>query len=498
MTLPILEQKTVADFVDLEYRDYSLYTLYSRAIPSAIDGFKPAQRKIVYTANKVAKDFKKTSALAGDVVSQANYHHGSTSLESGIVVMSRIDNNVPIMAGKGYFGNRVVPKPAAARYTKSAISPNFAKYFVDTEICPDNIDPESPEPNFFLPIIPWVLVNGVDGIAVGYATTIQPREPDLLRKLTMAHVMGKDISAVDLPPSYSGFKGTIEKDGDSWVSTGIVKHKTKNVYDILELPCGTKGKDRMAFVKILNEMRKIGAIESYKDRCSKEGFHFQLTLRSRIIPKATLVPMLRSEIRQKWQDVNKKFTQEQLDKEIEKLYPKRVKLLEQFKTAARKPEEVINSLINNLSLKMNLSDNLTTIDEHGKLKVFDTAHDIIRHFADFRLSKYAERFAYRIERDSNKLKIAKAKRGFIRAVIAQKIILQGKKRKDSIDMLIALKIPADIAEMLMTMPIHSFCSDELDKLDHACVELEKSINIWKTADLKQTYLEDLKNLKPKV
>lgn len=498
MTTPILEKKSVEDFINLEYRDYSLYTLYMRAIPSSVDGLKPAQRKIVWTADKVAKDYKKTSALAGDVVSHANYHHGSTSLEGGIVVMSRKDNNMPIMDGKGYFGNRVVPKAAHARYTKSCIGENFAKFFADGEICPPNKDPESPEPNYFLPLIPWLLVNGVDGIAVGYASTIQPRDPELLRKLTMAHIMGKDITTVDVPPYFNGFKGEIVKEGDKWVSLGKVSQKTKDVYEITELPCGVKGKDRLAFVKILNDLRKLGAFESYKDRCSKEGFHFQLTLRPRIIPKAQLLPMLRAECRQKLIDSGKKFTQEKLEADIEKLFPKRCEFLQKFTTAAKKPNEVIANLIDVLNLKLYLNDNITTINEHGNLQIFDNVHEVIKYFADFRLSKYKERFEYRIVRDSEKLKIAKAKRAFIRAVNSGKLVLQGKKRAELVTTLEQINIPTDIVNILLAMPIHSFCTDELDKLDNSCTELESAIEKWKTMDLKQAYLEDLLSLKPKV
>jgi len=72
--------KTITDFLDKEYRDYAVYVLEERAIPSVIDGFKPTQRKIIYIADKVWKNGKekplKVFQLAGRVAADAKYHHG--------------------------------------------------------------------------------------------------------------------------------------------------------------------------------------------------------------------------------------------------------------------------------------------------------------------------------------------------------------------------------------------------------------------------------------
>lgn len=489
----------VEDFVNLEYRNYSLYSIYNRAIPSVIDGFKPAQRKIVWTANKTAKEQKKTSALAGDVVSHANYHHGSSSLEGGIVVLTRKDNNLPILDGKGYFGNRVVPKAAHARYTKSKRSSIFNKYFLDNEICPESDDPDSPEPAHFLPLIPWVLVNGIQGIAVGFASTIQPRDPDLLRKGCMAHLMGKDINQIDFPPYYSGFKGKIvkatTKDGEQWRALGVVEHRKGVVYDIKELPVCEKAKDRIAYVKILNDLRRIGAIVDYKDRCSKVGFHFELKLRHKILSDSAIRVILRNEVRTSWQAKSKKYTQAQFDKEVEKQLPKRIKALTPYAIAGRKPEAVITSLMTNMSLIENLNDNLTTLDESGNLKIFENVQDVIKHFTDYRLTQYTRRYEYYIQRDMAKLKLAKTKYGFIRSVLSDKIVLKGKTRAQGLTLLTKLGIDDDTANTLLRMPVSSFCTDELDKLKGEAVALTKQIEGWKQTDPKRAYLEDLKGIK---
>lgn len=489
-----IEPISVEDFVSTDYREYSLYALYCRAIPG-IDGLKPSQRKIVWTANKTAKELKKTAALAGDVISHANYHHGNSSLEDAIVVMTRKDNNLPILDGNGYFGSRVVPKASAARYTKSKIGANFAKYFPDLEICPQNKDPESPEPGHFLPLIPWLLVNGIQGVTVGFACTIQPRNPELLRKLAMAHLMGRDISKIPTPPSFTGFKGNvIQNDEGNWIAQGVINHVKSNMYQVEELTPGPLRKDRMRFVKILNDLRRIDAIMDYKDRCNKKGFNFVLKLKSKVPNDAALTSKLRNETRIEWNKAKKKFTPTQLEKEVVKRVRKRKEILTAFACGGKTPEEVIASMKPHLGLYENLHDNLTIIDENGNLKIFETVHDLIRYYTDYRLSMYKKRFEYRIERDTEKLRVAKAKFGFIRAVLADKIVLRGKKRADSLAMLMKLGIDEDTANILLRMPVHSFCDDELMKLKADCDKLTADIQTWKSTNCKEAYFNDLKAL----
>ena len=174
----------ISELIDGKYKDYSKYVLYSRAIPHMIDGLKPSQRKILFTALKTAKNSRiKTASLSGNTISSANYHHGDASLNEAITKMVQVhSNNIPLLVGEGSFGSRLVPDAAAPRYTFVKMSANYDKYFADTMVADKSADPEDPEPEFYLPIIPWVLVNGIKGIAVGFATEIQPRNPKQISK----------------------------------------------------------------------------------------------------------------------------------------------------------------------------------------------------------------------------------------------------------------------------------------------------------------------------
>ena len=165
---------TITDLINGPHRDYARYVVFSRAIPSLIDGMKPSQRKIFWTATNHAKKFTKTAALCGQVIVEADYHHGDSSLQDAASLMAAPwANNLPLLEGEGNFGSRIVQIPAAARYTSVRVNPEVLKIFLDSEDCIQS--PDGNEPAFFLPVLPIVAVNGASGMAVGFATDIFPR-----------------------------------------------------------------------------------------------------------------------------------------------------------------------------------------------------------------------------------------------------------------------------------------------------------------------------------
>ena len=84
-------EKSITDFLSVEYKEFAMYYIEGRAIPSVIDGFKPTHRKVIHVCNQIWKNGSekplKVFQLAGKVASDAFYHHGNTSLENAIVTM---------------------------------------------------------------------------------------------------------------------------------------------------------------------------------------------------------------------------------------------------------------------------------------------------------------------------------------------------------------------------------------------------------------------------
>ena len=127
---PETNQTTITEYLDKEYAAYGMYTIENRAIPSAIDGFKPTQRKIIFIANKTWKSTSdkplKIFQLGGKIAAEAQYHHGNVSLDSAIIGMAQtFKNSMPLLDGVGQFGSLRSPEAGAARYISAKLNGNF-------------------------------------------------------------------------------------------------------------------------------------------------------------------------------------------------------------------------------------------------------------------------------------------------------------------------------------------------------------------------------------
>ena len=105
-----MSNKTISEFLSKEYKEFSLYTIENRAIPSIIDGFKPTHRKVIHVCSDIWKSGTekplKVFQLAGKVASDAFYHHGNQSLENAIITMAQgFKNNMALLDECGQFGS---------------------------------------------------------------------------------------------------------------------------------------------------------------------------------------------------------------------------------------------------------------------------------------------------------------------------------------------------------------------------------------------------------
>ena len=177
-----MTEKTISDFLANEYKEFAMYVVEGRAIPSVIDGFKPSQRKIIHVANQIWKTggekTLKVFQLSGKVASDCFYHHGDASLSNAIITMAqKFKNNASLLEEDGQFGSLRSPQAGAPRYIGTKLSDNFRLIYKDFELLEHKEEEgESIEPKFFLPIVPTVLLNGSSGIAVGFASNVLNRD----------------------------------------------------------------------------------------------------------------------------------------------------------------------------------------------------------------------------------------------------------------------------------------------------------------------------------
>lgn len=430
----------IESFVNNEYRDYAVYVLESRAIPNVIDGLKPSQRKIVYTAiNQAKSKFIKTASLSGAVINIANYHHGDTSLNAAINgLAAEWSNNLPLIQGEGNFGSRLVNEAGAARYTFSKLNKNFDTFFADNDVLEASHDPEDPEPRFYLPLIPWVLVNGVKGIAVGFATEIQPREPSHLAAECINYLQKGKGAVSSIPPSFPDWTGSCVWDNinHKWIAQGVYFLQGRKM-TITELPPGI---EREAYVKHLDKLEDHpnSPISYYKDD-SRDNFKFEIRLKN----SANLDP---------------------------------------------------DYLMRAFKLKRTLSENLTVIDETGSLKIFDNEIGILRHFVDYRLGVYKRRYAHYIDRDLKEVARLDALRKFILAVVNGQLTLKGKTKKQL--EVAALKfVDKQYVGSCLALQTYRFCKDEIATLVKRIKGLETDIIRWRKINIKAQYVKELKGLK---
>jgi DNA topoisomerase-2 len=208
-----------SDFVNKELILFSIAS-NTRAIPSIVDGLKPGQRKILYSCFKrnLVKEVK-VAQLSGYVSEHSAYHHGEASLSGTIINMAQTyvgSNNINLLYPSGQFGTRAEQGDDAAspRYTFTNLCPITRLIFPQVD---DNIvnylddDGQMIEPDYYLPVLPMVLVNGTSGIGTGWSTDIPNFNPRDI--VTNIRHLQKGEPMEDMHPWYKAFKGTIALEG---------------------------------------------------------------------------------------------------------------------------------------------------------------------------------------------------------------------------------------------------------------------------------------------
>lgn len=443
--------RTIEDFFDNEYLGYAKYVLSGRAIPSVIDGFKPTQRKVAFVADKVWKkgDEKpmKVFQLGGRVASTAFYHHGNASLDSTIIGMAQtFKNSMPIFQGIGQFGSLRSPEAGAPRYVGVKFNENFRLLYKDFELTESMFEEgEEIEPKFFLPIIPTVLLNGSAGIAVGFATNILNRNP--INLIDACLDVLNDKVPRELFPWIDNFYGSFTRATDnqnSWLIKGCYSVKNTTTVEITELPPSMTYEKYEAYLDGLTEK---GVLTSY-DNNSSDKINYILKFQRQIL--ADLI--------------------------------KRSRLDDTLKMNERETE------------------NLTTLDEHQKLLVFDNAESIVSYFVNFRLVYYQKRKDYLIKTLTNELEVLSSRSRFIDDIVSNRLIVNNRAKKD---------IESDLTKSsyqkvdgtysyLVSMPIHALTKEKFDELQKAVKSKEAELIKIKAASTTDLYRQDLNELRKAV
>ena len=173
---------TLARFAQQAYLDYAVSVVKGRALPDVADGCKPVQRRILFSMERMglaagAKPVK-SARVVGDVLGKYHPHGDQAAYDALVRMAQNFALRYPLIDGQGNFGSRDGDGAAAMRYTEARLSP-IARLLLDeldegTVDFRPNYDGSYQEPKLLPARLPFVLLNGASGIAVGMATEIPP------------------------------------------------------------------------------------------------------------------------------------------------------------------------------------------------------------------------------------------------------------------------------------------------------------------------------------
>lgn len=244
------------DFINQEMIHFSTYDC-ARSIPNMVDGLKTSLRKILFCAFKRRLTSElKVAQFSGYVAEHSAYHHGEASLNGAIVAMAQNfvgSNNIHLLKPNGQFGTRLQggDDSASERYIFTELNP-LTRYLFrqeDDAVLTYLMDDGSPvEPEYYVPIIPFVLVNGISGIGTGFSSSLPAFNPKqivayLKQKLSNSaniECTNTGSEGTSFVPYYEGFKGPIAKtDPNKYVAKGVYEKTAEDKIRITELPIGT-------------------------------------------------------------------------------------------------------------------------------------------------------------------------------------------------------------------------------------------------------------------
>jgi DNA topoisomerase-2 len=273
-----VKQLTISDFVHKDLVNFSLADL-KRSIAHVADGLKPSQRKVMYSCfKKNLKEEMKVAQLAAYVAEKSAYHHGEVSLADTIVKLANDyvgSNNINLLEPCGQFGTRLMGGKDASqtRYIFTKLTKDARKIYDPRDDAILNYlddDGHPIEPDFYMPTLPMVLVNGTEGIGTGFSCYVPPFNPEDIKANIKRILTGEDI--VPMRPWFRGFKGVVHKEEDTWMMEGVWNWSGSNIV-VTELPPGRWTQDYKEYLDTLVEKKLIGG---YTNNSTTEDVHFEI------------------------------------------------------------------------------------------------------------------------------------------------------------------------------------------------------------------------------
>lgn len=301
-----IKKVKIEDEMRTSYLDYAMSVIISRALPDVRDGLKPVHRRILYTMNEMKlsydKPFKKSARIIGDVMGK--YHpHGDASIYNALVRMAQpFSLRYMLVEGQGNFGSVDGDSAAAMRYSEARMQKISSEMLKDIEkdtvdFVP-NYDNSMFEPSVLPTMIPNLLINGTEGIAVAMSTKIPPHN---LREILTALIYMIDnknatvenlieiVKAPDFPTSAfilgtSGIKKAYRTGGGKVVirAKAFIEINSKSKREsivITEIPYQVIKSDLVKSIAQLVKDKRITDIDDIRDESGRKGMRIVVQLK---------------------------------------------------------------------------------------------------------------------------------------------------------------------------------------------------------------------------
>jgi len=304
----------IEDEIKDSYLNYAMSVIVSRALPDIRDGLKPVHRRILYAMNEMGlrsdRSFKKCGRIVGDVLGK--FHpHGDQSIYDALVRLAQhFSMRYPVVRGQGNFGSVDGDPPAAMRYTEAKMERIAEEMLRDikkeTVEFQNNYDDTMQEPIVLPAAVPYLLINGASGIAVGMATNIPPHnvkevtaaimayidDPDIAIEELMKHIKGPDFPTGGIifgkrgiRRAYTTGKGKITVRARCSLET--MKSGKERIL-ITEIPYAVNKANLIVRIAALVQDKKIDGISDLRDESDKSGMRIVIELKKGVIPKIIL------------------------------------------------------------------------------------------------------------------------------------------------------------------------------------------------------------------
>lgn len=440
----------ITEFFNTNYCNFGSYD-NMRKIANIVDGNKISSRKCLHIVLKDnIKEAFKVQNLCARVGERTNYIHGATSLYGVIVGMAQDfvgTNNIPLFKRKGNFGTRLIPEASADRYIFTC-----KEDYLDTIFKPEDndllIEQEFEgsiiEPQFYVPILPMILVNGALGLTAGFSQKILQRDPKELIKWIRCKLTGKKFTG-KLLPYFNGFKGSVKQINDNTFDIfGKYEKIASNKIEITDLPCGpgTGGySDLNSYLSVLDKLVDDKKIKDYNDYSEANNYKIVVTF----------------------------YRNQGLDIDSCDIY-KELKLIK------------------------TVTECYTSLNENNKIVEYNSIFEILNAYYKIRFEYYEKRKKLILQKLTDKILQDVSKYTFIKGVIDETIILKNKslenieKQLSSIKNIIKVN---DSYDYLLNMSMSSITKEKYLKLKENLKELKTEFNEIKEITIEQMWENDL-------